>query len=154
MKSIGSRKTLHGISLLETLAALVILSAGAAVMLTWFSQNAVTLSRLKDSESLEQGRLEALEYLRTINPVEKPRGEVVLNQYRIAWTSRQSAETVRAVTALGSPGRYEVSMYELDVRLSKADAAPSSSTLARMSLPLTGYKLVAATGTSMFGDKP
>jgi general secretion pathway protein I len=153
MKSIASRKALYGISLLETLAALVILSAGATVMLTWFSQNAITLNRLKESESLEQARLEALEYLRTINPVDKPRGEVVLNQYRIVWSSRPSAETVRAVTALGSPGRYEVSLYELDVRLSKADVA-ASNTLARMSLPLAGYKLVAASGNSMFGVTP
>jgi general secretion pathway protein I len=150
MKLNASRKALYGISLLETLAALVILSAGAAVMLTWFSQNAVTLSRLKESESLEQGRLEALEYLRTINPVEKPRGEVVLNQHRIVWTSRQSGETMRAVTALGSPGRYEVSLYELDIRVSKADSA-AADTLTRMSLPLAGYKLVGNSGNSMFG---
>jgi general secretion pathway protein I len=153
MNSIASRKAQYGISLLETLAALVILSAGATVMLTWFSQNAITLNRLKESESIEQGRLEALEYLRTINPVDKPRGEVVLNQYRIVWSSRQSAESVRAVTALGSPGKYEVSLYELDIRLSKVDSA-AANTLARMTLPLAGYKLVAASGNSMFGISP
>ena len=84
----GSR----GISLLETLAALVILSAGAAVMLTWFSQNATALSRLKESEDIERGRLQAIEYVRSINPVEQPRGAVSLANYRISWTSRQTAD--------------------------------------------------------------
>ena len=145
-----TRKYAVGISLLETLAALVILSAGAAVMLTWFSQNASALSRLKESEDIERGRLQAIEYVRSVNPVERPRGEAVLGHYRISWTSRQTADTVRALTVLGTPGRYEVSLFELTIQLRRAnDLATAEAT--QILLPIAGYKSVGDSGASFFG---
>jgi general secretion pathway protein I len=139
-----------GISLLETLAALVILSAGATVMFTWFAQNAAVLGRLKVAEEVERLRLEATEYVRTLNPVERPRGDVTLNQYRLAWTSRQSADTVRTVNELGTPARYEISLYELTVRLTPADNS-SSEPVSQFTLPVVGYKLVASDTGNVFG---
>ncbi len=139
----------HGVSLLETLAALVILSAGAAVMLTWFSQNATALGRLKDAEAVEQARLTALDYVRAINPIDRPQGEVTLDKYRIAWTSRKIADTARAVNALGSVGRYEISLHELNVQISSIEAKPNEQSLAaQMTLASAGYKLVATSAAS------
>lgn len=140
----------RGISLLETLAALVILSAGAAVMLTWFSQNAAALGRLKESEDIERGRLQAIEFARSINPIERPRGEVELANYRVSWSSRQTADTVRALTAMGTPGKYEVSLFELDIQLKRAGDS-STATATQILLPVAGYKLVGDGGASFFG---
>ena len=147
-------KKMAGIGLLETLAALVILSVGATVMLTWFSQNASALSRLKETEKVEQAKLVALDYLRTLNPVDRPSGEIIIGQDRITWSSRTKVEPVRVVTAMGSPGRYEISLYDLDVRLSRANADAAVVT-ARMTFPVAGYKLVAAGGGAggMFGGQ-
>jgi general secretion pathway protein I len=139
-----------GISLLETLAALVVLSAGATVMFTWFAQNAAVLGKLKVAEEIERVRLEALEYVRTVNPVDRPRGEVTLNQYRLAWTSRQSAETVRTANELGTPARYEISLYELTVRLTPTDGA-SSDPISQFTLPVAGYKVVESNVGNVFG---
>lgn len=144
------RKTSSGISLLETLAALVILSAGAAVMLTWFSQNATALGRLKEFEDIERGRLQAIEYVRSINPVEQPRGEVALANYRVSWTSRQTADTVRALNAMGTPGRFEVSLFELTILLRRASDLPSAEAT-KILLPVAGYKSVGENGASFFG---
>lgn len=142
-----------GVGLLETLAALVILSAGAAVMLTWFSQNAAALSRLKQNEKVEQGRLLALDYLRTLNPVERPSGEAVLGDFRVGWSSTTTNEPVRIVSAMGTPGKFEVSLYELDVRLFMADADATSVPVARMTLPVAGYKSYS-TGEAGSGAPP
>lgn len=145
-----NRKQISGISLLETLAALVILSAGAAVMLTWFSQNATALGRLKEFEDIERGRLQAIEYVRSINPVEQPRGEVELGDYRVSWSSRQTADTVRALTVLGTPGRYEVSLFELTIQLKRAGDLPTAQAT-KILLPIAGYKSVGDSGASFFG---
>lgn len=140
-----------GVSLLETLAALVVLSAGAAVMLTWFSQSATALSRLKDAEAVELARLTALDYVRVINPVDRPNGVVTLDKYRIAWTSRSIADSVRAVNSLGAAGRYEISLHELDIQVSNSDTSNLAVAL-EMTLPVAGYKLVAASAAaSIFG---
>lgn len=146
------KRSLLGVSLLETLAALVVLSAGAAVMLTWFSQSATALSRLKDAEAVELARLTALDYVRAINPVSRPNGDITLDKYRIAWTSRSIADSVRAVNGLGAAGRYEISLHALDIQVSNADTS-NLAVAVKMTLPVAGYKLVAANATaSIFGS--
>lgn len=142
-----------GVGLLETLAALVILSAGAAVMLTWFSQNATALGRLKQNEKVEQGRLVALDYLRTLNPVERPTGKTILGDFRVEWISKTVNDPVRIVSAMGAPGKFEISLYELEVQLFMADADVSSVPVARMTLPVAGYK-ANSSGQGMFGAPP
>jgi general secretion pathway protein I len=142
-----------GISLLETLAALVILSAGTAVLLTWFSQNAALLGRLKQTEEIERGKLLALDYIRAINPVERPSGDIALGAYRMAWTSKVSVAPERALTAMGTPGRYEISLYDLDIQLARLNSPNEPPT--RISLPVAGYKLVGGSSAGgMFSNEP
>ena len=141
---------MSGVGLLETLAALVILSAGAAVMLTWFSQNAVALGRLKQNEKVEQGRLVALDYLRTLNPVERPMGETILGDFRVDWSSKTINEPVRIVSAMGTPGKFEVSLYDVDIQLFIVGGGASSVPVARMTLPVAGYKAISS-GQGGFG---
>ena len=142
-----------GIGLLETLAALVILSAGTAVMLTWFSQNATVLGRLKETEKTEQGRLVALDYLRTLNPAERPTGEVTLGPNRIAWTSRPNVEAGRVQATPGTQGRFEVLLYDVEISLYRADAE-TAGIASRMSLPVAGFKVIEGSNTSPLGGAP
>lgn len=138
-----------GISLLEVLAALVILSIGASVAFTWFGQSVTAMGRLKDEEASLLARNEAMEYLRAINPVEQPTGEVEMPGYRLTWTSRPIRDVVRTLTTLGTPSRYEVSLHELDVQLTRStDNTPWT----HFQLQLAGYRLVAPSSAgSIFG---
>jgi general secretion pathway protein I len=144
-----------GVSLLETLAALVILSAGAAVMLTWFSQNATALGRLKDAEAAQLARLTALDYMRTINPVDRPQGEIILDKYRIEWSSRKIADTVRALNGLGSAGRYEISLYDLELKISNSDLN-GNPLVEKITVSAAGYKLLgpSAVGSILGAASP
>ncbi|ART50785.1 hypothetical protein CBP34_02620 [Acidovorax carolinensis] len=138
-----------GISLLEVLAALVILSIGASVAFTWFGQSITAMGRLKDEEASLLARNEVLEYLRAINPVEQPAGEIEMPGYRLSWTSRPIRDVVRTLTTLGTPSRYEVSLHELDVQLiHSTDNTPWT----HFQLQLAGYRLVApSSASSIFG---
>lgn len=142
-----------GIGLLETLAALVILSAGAAVMLTWFSQNATVLSRLKETEKTEQGRLVALDYVRTLNPAERPSGEVTIGPNRIVWTSQPNADAKRLQAAPGTQGRFEVLLFDVEVSLYRADA-DAAVLASKMKLPVAGFKVIESANANPFGGAP
>lgn len=142
-----------GIGLLETLAALVILSAGAAVMLTWFSQNATVLGRLKETEKTEQGRLVALDYVRTLNPAERPSGEVTIGPNRIIWTSQPNADARRLQAAPGTQGRFEVLLFDVEVSLYRTDA--DAAVLAyKTKLPVAGFKVIESTNANPLGRAP
>lgn len=121
-------------------------------MFTWFAQNAATLSRLKDAEEIEQGKLQAIEYIRTVNPVERPNGDIVIDKYKITWSSRQTADTVRAMTAMGTAGKYEISLHEFSIMLSRTGDALTVPTV-NILLPAAGYKLVSRGNNSMFGGR-
>ena len=138
-----------GISLLEVLAALVILSIGASVAFTWFGQSVTAMGRLKNEEASLLARNEAMEYLRAINPIEQPTGGVEMPGYRLTWASQPIRDTVRTRTMLGTLSRYEVSLHELDVQLMRpTDNAPWT----HFQLQLAGYRLVAPSSVgSIFG---
>ena len=139
----------RGISLLEVLAALVILSIGASVAFTWFGQSVTAMGRLKDEEASLLARNEAMEYLRAINPVEQPTGDVEMPGYRLTWTSRPIRDVVRTLTTLGTPSRYEVSLHLLDVQLTHST---NNIPWTDFQLQLAGYHLVAPSSTgSIFG---
>ena len=82
------RRAASGFSLLEVIAALVILSIGASAAFSWLSQSVSTMSRLRAEEHLQMVRLEVLDYLRAINPSARPEGAVQMTGYEFSWTSR------------------------------------------------------------------
>lgn len=150
-KSTASQRgkiTEKGISLLEVLAALVILSIGASVAFTWLGQSMNALSKIKMEESILLAQNEAMEYLRSINPQDKPSGEVEMKDYTISWTATQIKPTARTMTPLGNPAKYEVSLYELDVQLLRDSKNQKWS---EFKMQLAGYRMVGGGSMSIFG---
>lgn len=139
-----------GISLLEVLAALVILSLGASVTFTWLGQSVNAMGRLKNEEASLLAQNEAMEYLRSINPAATPAGEMEMSGYRLAWTSTPVGPMTRTTTPLGTPSRYEVSLHELDVKLDKVEAKDLQPWV-HFQMQLAGYKQVAGSSMSIFG---
>ena len=138
-----------GMTLLEVLAAMVILSIGAAVAFTWFNQSAAALAQVKNQEEELLARSEALEYLQHINPDQQPTGQVELPGYLIEWRSQPVRPVVRSVTDLGTPARYTVSLHELDVVLRKTDARREA--WVEFKLTLAGYSQSENTTRGFFG---
>lgn len=137
-----------GISLLEVLAALVILSIGASVAFTWLDQSLIALNKIKTEESFLIAQNEAMDYLRSINPQERPIDTVDMRGYKISWTSSLIKGPSRTMTALGNPAKYEVSLYELDVLLTRES---ESQKWGQFKMQLAGYRQVSGGSTSIFG---
>jgi len=145
----ASRHRELGISLLEVLAALVILSLGASVAFTWFGQNVAAMNRLKDEEAGLLAQNEAMEYLRSVNPVATPAGDLEMSGYRLSWNSTLIGPVTRAINPMGTPSRYEVSLHKLDVELKKPGA--DNPRWIHFQMQLAGYKQVAGSSMSIFG---
>ncbi|MFM9922032.1 prepilin-type N-terminal cleavage/methylation domain-containing protein [Variovorax sp. H27-G14] len=107
------QKLQYGFSLLEVIAALVILSFGAAAAFTWLTQTVNTMARLRVQEREQLVRIEVIEYMRALNPSARPEGAVQMMGYDFSWTSRPLRETVPALGDSRAPGIYEVSLYEV-----------------------------------------
>ena len=147
------RRAASGFSLLEVIAALVILSIGASAAFSWLSQSVSTMSRLRAEEHLQMVRLEVLDYLRAINPSARPEGAVQMTGYAFSWTSRPLLDAVSALNEVRAPGAYEVSLHEVTAHVSFTST--DSATQFDMVLPVTGFRQVGevAGGVAALLDK-
>jgi type II secretory pathway pseudopilin PulG len=122
-----------GLSLVEALAALVILSLGASIALTWFVQSADRLAKLRSEEAALLAQMQAVDFLQTVDPERQPQGRLSLSEYELRWSSQRVAEKQRSMTALGGDGRFEVSIFQLDAVLWRRGEAEPPSPLAPLS---------------------
>lgn len=149
MRAPRTRQHQAGMSLLEVLAAMVILSFGATVAFTWFNQSATALAQVKNQEAELLARSEALEYLQHINPDQQPTGQVAMPGYQIEWRSQALHPAVKSVTDLGTAASYTVSLSRLDVILRKKD---TQQDWVKFQLTLAGYTQSASSTSSFFGS--
>jgi prepilin-type N-terminal cleavage/methylation domain-containing protein len=139
----------QGMSLLEMLAALVILSAGTAVAFTWFNQSANALSKVKEQEALLLATQECIEQLQHINPQNQPNGTLQMSGYVIEWRSQSIAPEVNSITDLGMRSRYRVGLYSVNVTLFKDGRKDKPWT--QLSLQLASYYSSDTSSTNAFG---
>jgi Prokaryotic N-terminal methylation motif len=138
-----------GISLVEALAALVILSLGAAVALTWFIGSADRVARLREEETLLLNQLSAMDFMRSINPVERPQGQILLAGQQITWRSQVVSGPVRSMNKQGGEGPFELTLHQVQVTLERSAGNPNIAPAAQplsFELKLAGYRSMAGAG--------
>jgi len=127
----------RGVSMVEVLAAMVIFSAGAAVLFGWIGQVADRLGRLTTEQRQLFVRLAALEYAKTINPMLQPEGAVELpDRVSLRWSSQLAAG--QPERSLDAAAVYEVALYRVELVASGGAAGAAS----RSSVLLAGWRQV------------
>jgi general secretion pathway protein I len=111
----GARKPARGFSLLEVLAAIVIFSLGAGVLFSWIGQTANRLRTVGAEQQQLFAQLAALEFARTLNPMQEPSGELALGNSRVSWRATAVGEESPVRTLTGAPGWYVVRLYDLSL---------------------------------------
>lgn len=110
-----------GFGLLEVLVSLVIFASVGFTLLAWLQQSTDTAFRLRTFYQLQDARKTALELVRTINPAQKPRGEMTLGSLRVSWNSvADGEERVQAGYPAGT-GRYRLQLYTTTLSVFRAD---------------------------------
>jgi general secretion pathway protein I len=138
-----------GISLVEALAALVILSLGAAIVLTWFIGSADRVARLRQEETLLLSQLSAMDFVRSINPAERPQGQVLLAGQQMSWSSQVISGPVRSMNKLGGDGPFELTLHQVQVTLMQAsdsNGLANTGESVSFELKLAGYRSVPGAG--------
>lgn len=115
---------ISGFSLLEALVALVLLTTAGLALFSWINASFDALNRIETSNTVAEAEINALEFLKTINPAQRPEGETVLGDVALRWRARPVSDTRPNMTDAQTPGQFTVTLYEVDVTLVSQPTLP------------------------------
>ena len=118
----------HGFTLIETIVALVILSA---VMIVFFAFLSTTLNGARRMElaSIDYDRrTNALEIAAAINPMALPQGTLDLGAYRISWSSDLLGEVRQSSAYPIGSGPFKIGLYRVVLTFPQSDTPAISVT--------------------------
>lgn len=138
----------RGLSLIEVIVALVVISGFGAALFVWAGQTLQMVSRAAALQQQTELERNITELASSLNPAERPSGEVRSATHRYQWrtnVSRGPTDQTRHPIGI-SP--YEVALYS--VRFTVTDlAAPATPLLSDR--VVAGYRQVRSSQTGMPG---
>ena len=134
-------RRVRGFTLLEAIVALVIFAMGAFSLYGWLSTNLITLDRARSGSEALVVKQSALELLRDVNPMLTPSGEREAGSLQVQWTAEPLQPTRRGSSQIGGPSRYEVGLYQMQVRV-----RDGGREVGEFSLRQLGYRLDGSSG--------
>ncbi|MBB2484222.1 type II secretion system protein [Mitsuaria sp. WAJ17] len=123
-----------GFSMIEVLAAMVIFSSSAVVLFSWLGQTSDRLAKLQVEQQRLFAELDALEYIKGLNPMSQPNGEVRIGEQRVRWSSTPVGDALPTKAPSGGVGAYVVQLYSVKV----TSYAPNSQS--DQTIHLIGWK--------------
>ena len=132
MMRVGGRAASSGFSLLEAIVALTIFSMCAMALYGWLAVNQSALARVQVRDAaVREGRV-ALAVLETVNPMSEPSGERKLpDGLVVRWESTEIADRAPGMSPAGTRLVFDLALYEMDVRVSRAAKETNRFTLRR-----------------------
>lgn len=110
-----------GFTLIETIVALVLIASTGMALFSWINSNIITLNRVQEQNAKNAATLNALEYIRIINPMKLPQGQATLGAYKLTW---QATLLIDPRDGAGYPtgnSLYQLALYQTKVDVKKAD---------------------------------
>jgi len=142
----GYRRS-FGFTLLEAIVALVLLTTAGLALFSWMNASFDGLDRIEQSNARAAAELNALEFMKTVNPMERPDGQIKLGQVDLKWRARQLTQPVQNRTDTRDPGPFSVAMYEVELTLEdRPKIEPYTIVLRQM-----GYRLLYPVGDESGG---
>jgi general secretion pathway protein I len=103
--------------------SLTIVAVLGTVLFSWAASMQQSLGRIQDQAARQEATLNALEFLRTVNPMERPEGEQQLGRYQVRWQAKEIEGPADAVEYPTGKGPYRVALYRTQVTLNLDDRA-------------------------------
>jgi general secretion pathway protein I len=106
-----------GFTLLEAIVAVVLLSTAGLVLFSWINASFDSLNRIELSNARAAAELNAMEFMKTVNPMEQPTGRAKLGEIQMSWRATPVGDPVQNRTDTREPGPFLVAMYQVEVSL-------------------------------------
>ena len=107
--------TTRGFTLLEVMVALVLVTAMGLAIFNWINSSLMSLARVEEHVAGQRATRDALAFMKTVNPMEKPAGEAQAGPYLISWQASEFTEPVQGVGHPAGTSLYRLALYDTHV---------------------------------------
>ena len=138
-----------GFSLLEAIVAMVLISVAGLALFSWINTSFIGLNRIQESNARAAAETNALQYLQTINPMERPNGITTLGKLKLEWKTRLMGDPLPNKLDSDSSGPFTVALYEVEATIEELPEVPRG----RFTVRLMGYERLPF-DSDPFADTP
>ncbi len=138
LRGVPRRRQQGGFTLIEAIVALVLMATTGMALFSWVNSNIITLNRVQASNAQDAATSNALEYLSSVNPMDRPEGSAVLGSYKLLWKAKPIADPRDGASYPVGISLYQVALYQTEVAIERLDGQSWFA----FSLQQVGYKKV------------
>lgn len=126
-----------GFSLLEAIVALVLVAMVGMALFAWINTNLNNLYRIQQIQKRHEAVRNAIEFMETVNPMLRPKGDMTVGLYRFKWQAEPLTEPMDNASGIKGQGLYQVVLYKTSV-----DIFIQTDYIFNVKLQQVGYKQV------------
>lgn len=112
------RRASHGLSLIEVIVALVIISGFGAALFVWAGQTLQTVTRAVQAEQRIELERNVTELAASLNPGVRPSGQWRTATHLYRWTSRAVLGPTNQLRTFSGVGPFQVGLYRMQFTVS------------------------------------
>jgi general secretion pathway protein I len=109
----------RGFSLLEAIVALTLMSSVGLALFAWANSTRLSLLRVQDASERQEATLNAVEFMKLVNPMLEPTGSTSLGRVRLNWTSEAVTPATEGMGFPNGASLYALAVYRVTVTLDR-----------------------------------
>lgn len=100
---------------------MVLIATSGMALFSWINGNIITLSRVQEVNAMNAAKINALEYMGSINPWKTPEGRAKLGSYSLNWKAVATTSTRDGADYPFGISLFQLNLYQTKVTLQKSD---------------------------------
>ena len=110
-----------GFTLMEVMVAMVLIAAIGMASYGWINTSLISLGRIQDHNVCQQATRNALAFMESFNPMERPTGEAEMGPCLIRWDSHLVEPPKDGIGYPLGTSLYRLGLYDIHVRIEQVD---------------------------------
>ena len=103
---------------------MVLIAIAGMALFSWINASFDSINRIDAANARATAQLNALEFIKVVNPMQRPSGREKIGALLIEWDARELSPARFTLDEEGNPGLFKVALFEVVVTVESLPAVP------------------------------